>query len=140
MLRKISVLLLIGATSQLYAFDKNQVILDQVFWGTWQIQHPQMQCKEVYEFSKPGHFTHQTLQKRMTGDFVVLRSPEKNEHDILQLAVKTDNGLADCSGERSNFAGQPASFALKWSSPRNAELCLDAQATRCTGLQLVKQP
>lgn len=139
MLKKIVLLPLILATTPLHAIDKSRINLDQDFWGTWTISNPHIQCKESYQFSKPGNFINQAQDKRMSGEFVVLRSADQKQHDILKLQITGDNGLADCSGTAVNYKGQQAMFALKWKTTESAELCVDSLATTCTGLHLNKQ-
>lgn len=139
MFKIMSALALFMMATPLYAMDKNKVHLDQVFWGTWAVSNPHVQCKETYQFSKPGRFSNQMGQKKMDGEFVVLRSANQKESDILKLQITADNGLADCTGNAFNYTGQQAMFALKWKTPESAELCVDALATKCTGLHLNKQ-
>ena len=140
MLKKLSVIALgLGLVCQAQAFDKTQVNLDQNFWGTWSVYNEKNKCTETYQFAKPGQFTYKAKQKKLTGDFAVLRNPDPTQLDLLHIEVKTDNKKADCSGEIKDYTTGQINLSLKWMSTNTAELCVNREGTSCTGLFLIKQ-
>ena len=129
----------LGFALQAQAFDKSQVNLANDFWGTWSVYNAKTQCTESYQFVKPGQFTYTTKQKRMTGDFAILRSKEAADLDVLAMKVKTDNKKAGCGGQPVDYTNADIRLSLKWSSSKTAELCTDREGKQCTGLYLIKQ-
>ena len=129
----------LGFALQAQAFDKSQVNLANDFWGTWSVYNAKTQCTESYQFVKPGQFTYTTKQKRMTGDFAILRSKEAADLDVLAMKVKTDNKKAGCGGQPVDYTNADIRLSLKWSSAKTAELCTDREGKQCTGLYLIKQ-
>lgn len=122
-----------------HAFEKSQVNLEKDFWGKWSVFNAKSQCTENYEFKQPGQVTYSTKQKKMTGEFAVLRSKEANQLDVLAMKIKTDNQQAGCSNEKVNYTNADIRLSLKWISAKTAELCTDAEGKQCTGLYLIKQ-
>lgn len=140
MLKKIAVAVLaLGSVVQAQAFEKSQVNLANDFWGTWSVYNAKTQCTETYQFSKPGQFNYATRQKKMTGEFAILRSKEPQSLDVLAMKVKTDNKSAGCSNEVVDYTNADVRLSLKWTSAKTAELCIDQLGTQCTGLYLIKQ-
>lgn len=129
----------LGFALQAQAFDKSQVNLANDFWGTWSVYNAKTQCTESYQFVKPGQFTYTTKQKRMTGDFAILRSKEAADLDVLAMKVKVDNKKAGCGGQPVDYTNADIRLSLKWSSAKTAELCTDREGKQCTGLYLIKQ-
>lgn len=90
-MKKIAIAVLgLGLVFQAQAFDKKQVNLTNDFWGTWSIYNAKMQCTETYQFTKPGQFNYSAKQKKMTGDFAILRSQAAQDLDVLAMKVKTE--------------------------------------------------
>lgn len=140
MIKKIAVAVVgFGLALQAQAFDKSQVNLANDFWGTWTVYNAKTQCTESYQFAKPGQFTYTTKQKKMAGEFAVLRSKEPQNLDVLAMKVKTDNKQAGCGGQAVDYTNADIRLSLKWSSAKTAELCTDAVGKQCTGLYLIKQ-
>ena len=140
MLKKISVIAFgLGLSLHAQAFDKNQVNLVNDFWGTWSVYNAKTQCTEAYQFAKPAQFTYTTKQKRMTGEFAVVRSTEASQLDILVMKVKNDNKKAGCGGQPVDYSNADIRLSLKWMSAKTAELCTDRDGKQCTGLYLIKQ-
>lgn len=133
------VLITLGLSLNVQAYDKKQVKLDTEFWGKWTIFNAKLQCSETYQFSKPGQVRYSAKQKTMSGDFAILRSPEAHLLDVLAMKIKTDNKQAGCNGEKSDYTNADIRLGLKWISGRTAELCTDDQGKQCTGLYLIKQ-
>ena len=129
----------LGLAMQVQAFDKSQVNLANDFWGTWSIYNAKTQCTETYQFTKPQQFTYTTKQKRMTGDFSVLRSNDAKALDILAMKVKVDNKKAGCGGQSIDYTNADIRLSLRWMSAKTAELCTDREGKQCTGLYLIKQ-
>ncbi len=129
----------LGLAFQVQAIDKNQVNLANDFWGTWSVYNAKTQCTETYQFTKPGQFSYSTKQKKMTGDFAILRSKEAQELDVLAMKVKTDNKQAGCGGQPVDYTNADIRLSLKWASAKTAELCTDNAGKQCTGLYLIKQ-
>lgn len=129
----------LGLAMQVQAFDKSQVNLANDFWGTWSIFNAKTQCTETYQFTKPQQFTYTTKQKRMTGDFSVLRSKDAKALDILAMKVKVDNKKAGCGGQPVDYTNADIRLSLRWMSAKTAELCTDREGKQCTGLYLIKQ-
>ncbi|WP_320077593.1 hypothetical protein [Acinetobacter lanii] len=121
------------------AFEKSQVNLDKDFWGKWSVFNAKSQCTENYEFKQPGQVTYSSKQKKMSGEFAVLRSKEPQLLDVLAMKIKTDNQQAGCGNEKVNYTDADIRLGLKWVSKKSAELCTDAEAKQCTGLYLIKQ-
>ena len=128
-----------GVTLSAQAFDKTQVNLSNDFWGTWAVYNAKTKCTEAYQFAKPGQFTYTTKQKRMTGDFAILRNQDPKMLDVLSMKVKTDNKKAGCSGQVVDYTNADIALSLKWISAKSAELCTDNEGKQCTGLYLMKQ-
>ena len=84
-----------NAQEKLEAFDKSQVNLSKDFFGTWTVYSAKTQCTETYQFTQPGQFVYTTKQKRMTGEFAVVRNQDAKILDWLAMDVKTDNKKAD---------------------------------------------
>lgn len=140
MLKKLALVMIgLGCAIQAQAFDKSQVNLENDFWGTWSVYNAKTQCTEAYQFAKPGNFTYTTKQKKMTGNFAILRNKEANVLDILAMKVKTDNKKAGCSGQVVDYTNADMRLSLKWVSAKTAELCTDREGKQCTGLYLIKQ-
>ena len=140
MLKKIVLCVLsLGVIGQAQAFDKSQVNLSKDFFGTWTVYSAKTQCTETYQFTQPGQFVYTTKQKRMTGEFAVVRNQDAKILDWLAMDVKTDNKKAGCSGQANDYTGTKINLVLKWISPKTAELCLDREAKQCTGLYQIKQ-
>lgn len=140
MIRK--AIFLVGAllcATQVQAIEKNTINLDKNFWGKWSIFNPKTSCTESYEFKKPGAFTYGVNQKKLSGDFAVMRSKENSKLDVLVLAIKNDNGALGCSDDKTNYTNQQSTLALKWVTQNSAEICLDQEAKKCTGLYLNKK-
>lgn len=125
--------------SQVSAIEKNQINLDQIFWGNWLITNPSNSCTEKYQFKKPGQFIYQTQKKQLTGDFAVVRQDSNEKLDILVLDIQKDNGLAGCAGDMNNYQGKKSNFSLKWITQSSAEICTDDIGKECTGLYLNKK-
>ena len=139
-MKKIAIAIIgFGLTLQAHAFDKNQVNLTNDFWGNWSIYNAKTQCTENYQFSKPGQFVYTAKQKRMTGDFAVLRSKTAQELDILAIKVKADNKQPGCDNKSVDYTNADVHLGLKWSSAKTAELCTDTAGKQCSGLYLIKQ-
>lgn len=140
MLKKIAVVVMsLGCALQAQAFDKNQINLKNDFWGTWSVYNAKSQCTETYQFTKPNQVTYSTKQKKMTGDFAVIRNTDANILDLLTLEIKNDNKKAGCAGQSVDYTKAKISLTLKWISARTAELCTDREGKKCTGLYLIKQ-
>ena len=140
MLKKLALVMIgLGCAIQGQAFDKSQVNLENDFWGTWSVYNAKTQCTETYQFSKPGQFNYATRQKKMTGEFAILRSKEPQSLDVLAMKVKTDNKSAGCSNEVVDYTNVDVRLSLKWASAKTAELCTDQLGAQCTGLYLIKQ-
>lgn len=134
------VFLSLGIMSHAQAFDKTQVNLDQSFWGTWVIYNSQQKCSETYQFKKPGQFQYSSLQKKMSGNFSVMRDTKNvNNLDILNMKVATDNKKASCGSVETDLANKNLSFSLKWVSPKTAQICMDTIGKQCSSLYLIKQ-
>ncbi|WP_089604182.1 hypothetical protein [Acinetobacter piscicola] len=129
----------LGLAMQAQAFDKSQVNLANDFWGMWSIYNAKTQCTETYQFTKPQQFTYTTKQKKMTGEFAVLRSNDAKTLDILAMKVKTDNKKAGCGGQPVDYTNADIRLSLRWMSAKTAELCTDREGKQCTGLYLIKQ-
>ncbi|RZG83269.1 hypothetical protein EXE10_11240 [Acinetobacter sp. WCHAc060033] len=139
-MKKIAIAVLgLGLVFQAQAFDKKQVNLTNDFWGTWSIYNAKMQCTETYQFTKPGQFNYSAKQKKMTGDFAILRSQAAQDLDVLAMKVKTDNKQPSCGNQAVDYTNADIRLSLKWLSAKTAELCIDAAGKQCTGLYLIKQ-
>ncbi len=131
---------LIVLTFQAQAFDKSQVNLDKDFWGKWTIFNAQKNCSETYQFKKPGQFQYTSLQKRMNGNFAVLRNQnDPKALDILTVKVLSDNQKASCADTAKDYNGANLSLGLKWISAKTAQICSDTTGKQCTALYLIKQ-
>lgn len=140
MIRKITLVLAgLLSISLVYAMEKNTINLDKEFWGKWSILNQKASCIESYEFKKPGTFTYEGNQKKLHGEFAVIRSQDNLKLDILSLVVKNDNGLLGCGGDKMNYSNQKSAFSLKWITKKSAEICLDPDAKQCIGIFLNKQ-
>ncbi|MCS4298707.1 MULTISPECIES: hypothetical protein [Acinetobacter] len=140
MMKKIVLALLsFGFAMQTQAFDKTQVNLVNDFWGTWTVYNAKAQCTESYQFTQPDQFTYTTKQKRMTGDFAILRNENAQALDVLAMKVKLDNKKAGCGGAPVDYSNTDIRLSLKWISAKTAELCTDREGKQCTGLYLIKQ-
>lgn len=73
----------LGLALQAQAFDKNQVNLVNDFFGTWTVYNAKTQCTETYQFVKPEQFSYTTKQKKMTGDFAVLRNKGVKNPEVI---------------------------------------------------------
>lgn len=125
--------------SHAFALNKTEINLDQQFWGTWSVYNAKNQCTETYQFSKPGKVSYSTQQKKMTGEFAVLRNQEPQRLDVLAMKINTDNQKPGCGGENTNYTNADIRLSLKWISAKSAELCTDVDGKQCTGLYLIKQ-
>ncbi|MFV5515043.1 hypothetical protein [Acinetobacter gerneri] len=141
MLKKLAfVTLSLGMAMQAQAFEKSQVNLDKDFWGTWTIFNAQKKCSETYQFKKPGQFQYNSLQKRMSGSFAVMRNNnDPKALDILTLKVTADNKQASCGSVAHDFNNSQLNFTLKWVSAKTAQICQDTAGKQCTSLYLIKQ-
>lgn len=133
------VLCLLGLGLNAQAFDKSKLNLEKDFWGTWSVYNGKVQCTETYQFKKPGEFTYIAKQKKLTGEFAVLRNNDSNQLDVLLMDVKTDNKKIGCSQDIQDYTNAKVNLSLKWISAKTAELCVDREAKQCTGLYLIKQ-
>ena len=129
----------LGVAFSAQAFDKNQVALDKEFWGTWSVYNAKTQCSEKYQFNKPGQFNYTAKQKKMSGEFAIMRSKDAKELDILAMKVKSDNKVAGCGGQATDYTNADIRLGLKWVSKTTAEICSDVAGKQCTGLYLIKQ-
>lgn len=92
MMKKILLTLVVFVFAiQTQAYDKTQVNLANDFWGTWTVYNAKAQCTESYQFTQPDQFTYSTKQKRLTGDFAILRNENAQALDVLAMKVKLDN-------------------------------------------------
>ena len=140
MMKKIVVAMIgLGLALQAQAFDKNQVNLVNDFFGTWTVYNAKTQCTETYQFVKPEQFSYTTKQKKMTGDFAVLRNKDPKVLDLLTMNIKTDNKKAGCNGQVKDYTSGKVNLTLKWMSAKTVELCTDREAKQCTGLYMIKQ-
>lgn len=78
-------------------------------------------------------------KKHLTGGFAVVRSNAPTQLDILLMDVTTDNKLEGCAGDKRDYSKERIQLALKWISPKVAEICTDDEAKQCTGLFLTKK-
>lgn len=135
-------MVMLGLTFQVQAFDKSEVNLDEIFWGTWTIYNAEDKCLETYQFTKPSTFQYLSLQKRMQGDFAVLRNTQEvADLYILKLRVVTDNQKASCAdrAQVSDYRNADLSLALKWITKGAAQLCADIKGNHCSNLYMVKK-
>ncbi|WP_151810998.1 hypothetical protein [Acinetobacter bereziniae] len=139
MKKTVLALVSLGFALNVQAFDKTQVNLANEFWGTWTVYNAKTQCTESYQFTKPDQFIYSTKQKRMTGEFAVLRNQNVQALDVLAMKVKADNKKAGCGGEPVDYTDVDVRLSLKWVSAKTAELCTDREGKQCTGLYLIKQ-
>ncbi|MEB3767414.1 hypothetical protein [Acinetobacter sp. MD2] len=129
-----------GLAFQANAVDKAQVDLGQTIWGTWTVYNAQNKCSETYTFKQPNQFAYLSLQKKMSGNFGVVRdSKNVNNLDILTMKVAVDNKKAACAGTAKDMTNQNVAFSLKWISPKTAQICMDATGQKCSSLYLIKQ-
>lgn len=131
-------ILALGLAVNTYALNKNLVDLDSNFWGSWSVYNSKNKCTETYQFLKPGKLNYIGKQKKMTGEFAVLRSKEDNLLDVLAIKIETDNQKPGCGVEKVNYTNSDIRLSLKWISPKTAELCTDAEGKQCSGLYLIK--
>lgn len=140
MMKKILLALVVFVFAiQTQAYDKTQVNLANDFWGTWTVYNAKAQCTESYQFTQPDQFTYSTKQKRLTGDFAILRNENAQALDVLAMKVKLDNKKAGCGGTPVDYSNTDIRLSLKWISAKTAELCTDREGKQCTGLYLIKQ-
>ncbi|MFW2079285.1 hypothetical protein ACG94X_16565 [Acinetobacter sp. ULE_I010] len=139
-LKKIALITVaLGCTFQVQAFEKKQMVLANVFWGTWSIYNAQNKCTETYQFKKPGQFQYTSKLKSMSGNFSVMRNTDLKTLDILTMKVNTDNKKASCAQASKDFTGQTLSLGLKWVSQNTAQICSDTEGKQCSSLYLIKQ-
>lgn len=140
MLKKIALLsVVLASTLQAHAYDKNQTVLDQNFWGTWSVFNAANNCSESYQFIKPGQFKYSSKAKVMSGSFAVMRSQDTNMLDILTMKITADNKKASCADAAMDLNNQTLSLGLKWESQSKAQICADVEAKQCSPLYLIKQ-
>ena len=140
MLKKIALLSVVFAsTLQAHAYDKNQTVLDQDFWGTWSVFNAANNCSESYQFIKPGQFKYSSQAKIMSGSFAVMRNQDSNALDILTMKITADNKKASCADAAIDLNNQTLSLGLKWVSKSTAQICADVEAKQCSPLYLIKQ-
>ena len=139
-LKKIALITVaLGCTFQVQAFEKKQMVLANVFWGTWSIYNAQNKCTETYQFKKPGQFQYTSKLKSMSGNFSVMRNTDLKALDILTMKVNTDNKKASCAQASKDFTGQTLSLGLKWVFQNTAQICSDTEGKQCSSLYLIKQ-
>lgn len=128
MLKKISCFILGSACAlSVQAFDKTQVNLQKDFWGTWTVYNAKMQCTESYQFTQPAKVVYTAKQKKMSGEFSVIRTQDPKQLDIFAMSVVSDNKKAGCSGQVSDYSKAQIRLSLKWISAKTAELCTDLE-------------
>ena len=125
--------------TQAFALEKNQINLNQTFWGTWGLFNPATSCSESYQFSQPGTFLYKAQQKELQGEFAVVRNSDAKVLDLLILEIQSDNGGTGCGSDNNNYQGKKSNFFLKWLSPTSAEICTDNIGKQCTGLYFNKR-
>ena len=133
------IIVCLGLAFSAQAFEKKQVKLSTDFWGKWTVFNAKTQCSETYQFNSPNQFIYSAKQKKLTGEFAVLRNQDPKVLDLLVMNVKTDNQQAGCSAVKRNYGQGKLNLSLKWVSAQSAELCTDREAKKCTGLYLMKQ-
>lgn len=125
---------------QAQAFDKNQMVLDKDFWGTWSIYNAKNKCTETYQFKSPKSFEYTSKQKKMSGNFAISRhKTDLNALDILNIRVAKDNKKASCADQTRDYTNQNLSLGLKWVSKTTAQICADVEGKQCSQLYLIKQ-
>lgn len=129
MLKKLLIAsLTLGLALHVHAFDKTRMDVDKDFWGKWSINNDSNKCTETYVFIKPGQFTYESGQKKLKGDFALLRSSEPAKLDVLAMRVLQDNKLTGCgnsSGQVQDYTNTDIQLTLKWLSNKKAQLCTD---------------
>lgn len=132
-------LLCLGMVFNVQAFEKTKVNLDQDFWGTWSVYDARTKCKEVYTFTKPSHFIYQVKNKKLTGNFAIVRSSDAAKLDMLIMKVQTDNQLAGCLGNVVDYTNVDIRLTLKWVTNKAAEFCTDIDGKQCINLFFIKE-
>lgn len=79
------------STFSAQAFDKTQMDLQKNFWGTWSVYNAQTKCTETYQFTQPAQVVYSAKQKKMTGEFSVIRTQVPNQIDVFAMSVGEDN-------------------------------------------------
>lgn len=140
MLKKISCLVVASSLAfSAQAFNKTQVDLQKDFWGTWSVYNAKTQCTETYKFTQPSTVAYSAKQKKMNGEFAVIRTQDPKQLDVFAMNVVSDNKKAGCGGQVVDYSNTQIRLGLKWISARTAELCTDLEAKQCLGLYLIKQ-
>lgn len=140
MLKKLSCFALLSSMAwSAQAFDKTQMNLQKDFWGTWSVYNAKTQCTESYVFSQPAQVVYSAKQKKMTGEFSVIRTEDPKQLDVFAMMINTDNKKAGCSGQVTDYSKSQIRLSLKWISAKTAELCTDLDGKQCLGLYLIKQ-
>ncbi|WP_180073161.1 hypothetical protein [Acinetobacter sp. YH12075] len=140
MLKKISCFALMSACAlSTQAFDKTQIDLQKDFWGTWTVYNAKTKCTESYQFTQPSKVQYTAKQKKMTGEFAVIRNQDPKILDIFAMNVSKDNKKAGCNGQPTDFTKAQIRLSLKWISAKTAELCTDLEGKQCLGLYFIKQ-
>lgn len=140
MLKKVvGLVLMSSAALSVQAFDKTQMNLQKDFWGTWSVYNAKTQCTESYQFTQPAQVVYSAKQKKMTGEFSVIRTEDPKQLDVFAMTVNSDNKKAGCSGQTSDYSKSQIRLSLKWISAKTAELCTDLNGKQCLGLYLIKQ-
>ena len=121
------------------AFNKTQVDLQKDFWATWFVYNAKTQCSETYKFTQPSTVAYSAKQKKMNGEFAVIRTQDPKQLDVFAMNVISDNKKAGCDGKSVDYSNTQIRLGLKWISARTAELCTDLEAKQCLGLYLIKQ-
>ena len=140
MFKKISCLALASVcTFSAQAFDKTQMDLQKNFWGTWSVYNAQTKCTETYQFTQPAQVAYSAKQKKMTGEFSVIRTQDPNQIDVFAMSVGADNKKAGCGNQATDYSKAQIRLGLKWISAKTAELCSDLEGKKCLGLYFIKQ-
>ena len=140
MLKKIALLsVAFGCAVHAQAYDKNQTVLDQDFWGTWSVYNAKNKCTETYQFTKPSQFKYSSKAKAMSGQFAVMRNKDPKSLDILTMKITADNKKASCADAARDLNNQTLSLGLKWVSKSTAQICSDVEGKNCAPLYLIKQ-
>ena len=140
MLKQLSCFALASACAlSTQAFDKTQVDLKKDFLGTWTVYNTKTKCTESYQFTQPAQVIYSAKQKKMSGEFAIVRNQDPKILDIFAMNVSKDNKKAGCNGQPTDFTKAQIRLSLKWISAKTAELCTDLEGKQCLGLYFIKQ-
>ncbi|ACA89093.1 FG-GAP and VCBS repeat-containing protein [Shewanella woodyi] len=84
--------------------------------GTWLEYVEEFDCKEVYQFYSDSTFSVQTGGEFIEGVFTFENTVSTGQAHKLELTFESQNGEADCQGDRGNIVGQIATLFIKFNS------------------------